>query len=58
MNNKKLIPFLVWLIVKLDQHSWTVLKSEIDSAFQLENRRDVIPAGKQDDISEKIMTRL
>lgn len=42
MNSKEIIPFLVWLIIKLDKKSWTVLKSVIDEEFYRENQKDVI----------------
>lgn len=58
MNCKEIIPFLVWLIIKLDKKSWTVLKSEIDKEFYRENQKDVISAGKQEDISKKINKHL
>ena len=58
VNTKQIIPFVVWLITKMDQSAWTTMKSEVDKAFAQENKRDVIPAGKQDDISKRIIERL
>lgn len=58
MNSKKIMPFIIWLILKLRQVEWEVLKSEVDQAFGKINKEDVIPADQQDDISQKIIDRL
>lgn len=58
MNDKKIMPFLIWLILKLRRSSWNSLKQVIDDEFDHASKMDVITADRQNDIQDKVIKRL
>ena len=58
MNEHKMIPFIIWLILKLRRSSWEAIKESIDSEFNRISKMDVIPAERQEDIQNNVIKKL
>ncbi|VDG18742.1 hypothetical protein MUDAN_BIHEEGNE_00646 [Lactiplantibacillus mudanjiangensis] len=58
MNDHKMIPFIIWLILKLRRSSWEAIKESIDSEFNQISKMNVIPAERQEDIQSDVLKKL
>ncbi|VDG31475.1 hypothetical protein MUDAN_DOGOELCO_03319 [Lactiplantibacillus mudanjiangensis] len=58
MNDHKMIPFIIWLILKLRRSSWEAVKESIDSEFNKISKMDVIPTERQEDIQSDVLKKL